>query len=98
MFTYLVPSSRNETSSHKDCSGDKGIPNGFSTTRAQIDYTRLVTTVATSSISSLTTTATSSTSSADGKRLNTSASHLKTRFYATDLFQVVNFTGLWQLH
>ena len=61
VFTYLVSSSGNEMTSHKDCSG--------------IEYpcTGPVTTVATSSTPSL-----------DGKRLNTSASHLKTRFYATD--------------
>ena len=44
MFTFLVPTSGNETTSYKDCSVDEGILNGSSTTRTHVNYSCLSTT------------------------------------------------------
>ena len=95
---------------YQDYSRDKDILNGSSTTRTQIDYlcTRPATTIVNSSTSSLTTTATSSTSSLNGKRLNTSTTHLLHRLVPSCQFyrlvaislscnKLVNFIKLQQV-
>ena len=75
MFTYVVPTSGNETTSYQDCSGDESILNGSSTTRTHVNYSCIPTSATTSTI--------------NGKRLNMPTTQSKTD--ATDLLQAVLF-------
>ena len=75
MFTYLVPTSGNETTPYQNCSGDESILNGFSTTRTHVNYSFIP--------------ASATTSTTNGKRLNMPTTQSKTD--ATDLLQAVPY-------